>query len=83
MESLKVIQCQNKGTENRAMISYKFEMEALRVTREVNTRDEKQKSMQRMKQKEREISSKRVKIQVQNKQKQKEIIEKRLKNWNK
>lgn len=65
------------------MISYKFEMEALRVTREVNTRDEKQKSMQRMKQKEREISSKRVKIQVQNKQKQKEIIEKRLKNWNK
>lgn len=33
-----------------------------------------------MKQKEQEISSKRVQIQVQNKQKEKEIIEKRLKN---
>ena len=33
-----------------------------------------------MKQKEQEISSKRVQIQVQNKQKQNEIIEKRLKN---
>ena len=36
-----------------------------------------------MKQKEQEISSKRVQIQVQNKQKQNEIIEKRLKNQNK
>ena len=33
-----------------------------------------------MKQKEQEISSKRVQIQVQNKQKQNEVIEKRLKN---
>ena len=36
-----------------------------------------------MKQKEQEISSKRVQIQVQNKQKEKEIIEKRLKNQSK
>ena len=65
VKTIKAIQYQNEGTENRAMSFYETETETQTAIRKINRYNGKQKA----KQQEQKISSRRGQIQAQEKQK--------------